>query len=85
VTKHLEQVVLNESKPLWKKMFDMFENYFTRRFGPVWQKNDEFFKEFEVSLRSANKECSILFEIPKCNILNGHELTGHKLIHYEFG
>jgi DNA-binding NtrC family response regulator len=56
LTDFLEQVVLNEGKPLWKKMFDMFENYFTRRFGPDWQKKDEFFKEFKASLRIANKE-----------------------------
>ncbi|WP_300454840.1 response regulator [Desulfobacula sp.] len=56
LTEFLEQVVLNEGKPLWKKMFDKFENYFNRRFGPDWQKKDKFFKEFEASLRIVNKE-----------------------------
>jgi len=52
----LEEVVLNEGKPVWIKMFDTFGNYFRQRFGPDWQKKDKFFKEFEASLRMTKKE-----------------------------
>lgn len=51
----LEDVVLNEGKPVWIKLFDKFGNYFKQRFGPDWQEKDQFFKEFEASLRLAAK------------------------------
>lgn len=52
----LEQVVLNEGKPIWEKLFDKFGKYYTRRFGPDWKQKDLFFKEFEASLHLSNKE-----------------------------
>ena len=47
----LEDVVLNEGKPLWIKLFDRLGDYFNRRFGPDWKEKDKFFKEFEASLK----------------------------------
>lgn len=52
----LEEMVLNEGQPIWKKLFDTFGNYFKQRFGPNWQEKDKFFKEFEASLNILKKE-----------------------------
>jgi hypothetical protein len=46
----LEQVVLEEGKPIWVKLFNRFGDYFNRRFGPDWKEKDKFFKEFEESV-----------------------------------
>jgi DNA-binding NtrC family response regulator len=46
----LEDVVLSEGKPVWKKLFDRLGNYFNKRFGPDWKERDKFFKEFEEKL-----------------------------------
>jgi DNA-binding NtrC family response regulator len=47
----LEDVVLGEGKPVWKKLFDKLEQYFSKRFGPDWKEKDRFFKEFETRLK----------------------------------
>ena len=47
----LEEVVLNEGKPVWAKLFDKFGEYFKKRFGPDWNEKDRFFKEFEESFK----------------------------------
>jgi DNA-binding NtrC family response regulator len=47
----LEEVVLNEGKPVWAKLFDKLGEYFRKRFGPDWKEKDNFFREFEESLR----------------------------------
>ena len=47
----LEQVVLGGGKPIWKKVFDRFESYFIKRFGPDWKEKDNFLKEFEETLK----------------------------------
>ncbi|MFC1866594.1 response regulator [Thermodesulfobacteriota bacterium] len=49
----LEEVVLNEGKPVWLKFFDRLGEYFNKRFGPDWKEKDRFFKEFEESLRKS--------------------------------
>ena len=46
----LEDVVLNEGKPAWKRLFDRLSEYFDKKFGPDWKEKDRFFKEFEESL-----------------------------------
>lgn len=43
----LEDVVIGEGKPVWKKLFDKLGNHFNKRFGPDWKEKDGFFKEFE--------------------------------------
>ena len=47
----LEDVVLEEGKPVWKKLFDRLGDYFNKRFGPDWKERDRFFKEFEQTLK----------------------------------
>lgn len=47
----LEDVVLGEGKPVWEKLFDKLEQYFSKRFGPDWKEKDRFFKEFETRLK----------------------------------
>ena len=49
----LEDVILGEGKPAWKKLFDRMGSYFNRRFGPDWKEKDKFFKEFEEELKKA--------------------------------
>ena len=47
----LEDVVLGEGKPVWKKLFDKLGGYFEKRFGPDWKERDKFFQEFEEQLK----------------------------------
>jgi CheY-like chemotaxis protein len=54
----LEDVVLGEGKPVWKKLFDRLGSYFNKRFGPDWKEKDRFFKEFEQELRESLEEYS---------------------------
>ncbi|MGD8385560.1 MAG: response regulator [Desulfobacteraceae bacterium] len=48
----LEDVVLGQGKPVWKKLFDRLGDYFNKRFGPDWQERDEFFRRFEEQLKA---------------------------------
>lgn len=43
----IADVVLNEGKSAWRKLFARLGAYFDRRFGPDWKERDSFFKEFE--------------------------------------
>jgi len=45
----LEDLVMGEGKPLWRKLFDKMGDYFSKRFGPDWKEKDEFFKQVEES------------------------------------
>ncbi len=47
----LEDVVLGDGKPVWKKLFDKLGGYFEKRFGPDWKEKDKFFQEFEEQLK----------------------------------
>lgn len=47
----LEDVVLNEGKPVWIRIFDQLGSFFNKSFGPDWKEKDKFFKEFEESLK----------------------------------
>ncbi len=49
----LEEVVLGEGKPIWKKVFDKLGGHFNRRFGADWKEKHTFFKEFERELRES--------------------------------
>jgi CheY-like chemotaxis protein len=51
----LEEVVLGKGKPLWIKFFDRLGDYFNKRFGPDWKERDQFFKDFEESLRTSEQ------------------------------
>ena len=43
----LEDVVLEDGKPVWKRLFDKLGSYFDNRFGSDWKERDHFFKEFQ--------------------------------------
>ncbi|MBW2610144.1 MAG: response regulator [Deltaproteobacteria bacterium] len=51
----LEDVVANEGKPGWITLFDRLGAYFDKCFDPGWKEKDEFFKEFEESLRESER------------------------------
>ena len=46
----LEDVVLLQGKPVWKKLFDRLGDLFVKRFGPDWKERDAFFREFQETL-----------------------------------
>jgi CheY-like chemotaxis protein len=46
----LEDIITGGGKPMWKRLFDRFGDYFTTRFGPDWKEKDRFFKELEAEL-----------------------------------
>jgi DNA-binding NarL/FixJ family response regulator len=54
----LEDVVLEEGKPVWQKLFSKLGDYFNKRFGPDWKEKDRFFKEFEEQLKQDIEEGS---------------------------
>lgn len=49
----LEGVIMGKGKPIWRRFFDRLDAYFKKRFGPDWKQKDEFFKEFEQSLKES--------------------------------
>lgn len=55
IKEFLEEILLGERKSIWLKFFDRLGSYFDTRFGPGWKERDAFFKQFEESLRSAEK------------------------------
>ena len=54
----LEDVVIGGGKPVWYKLFDKLGSYFKKRFGPDWQEQDRFFKEFVEQLKENIKDQS---------------------------
>ncbi|MFO8165272.1 MAG: response regulator [Thermodesulfobacteriota bacterium] len=52
----LEDVVIGDGNPVWRKLFDKLGSYFQKRFGPDWQEQDKFFKEFIEELKEDIKE-----------------------------
>ncbi|MBW1731064.1 MAG: response regulator [Deltaproteobacteria bacterium] len=55
LVRFLEDVVLGEGKPVWGKLFDKLEAFFNRRFGPDWEQQDKFLKEFIEELKAQSK------------------------------
>jgi CheY-like chemotaxis protein len=51
LNEHIEDVVLGEGKPVWKKLFHKLERLFNEHFGPDWKERDKFFKELKESFR----------------------------------
>jgi CheY-like chemotaxis protein len=51
----LEEVVIDSGRPLWIKFFDKLGSYFNKRFGPDWKEKDNFFNEFEESLKRSEE------------------------------
>lgn len=54
----LEDVVVDDGKPVWQKLLDRLAGYFNKRFGPDWKEKDEFFKKFEEELKESLKDQS---------------------------
>ena len=54
----IADVVLKGGQPVWEKLFDKLGGFFNKRFGPDWKQRNEFFEEFEKSLREGKKEGS---------------------------
>ena len=54
----LEDVVVDDGKPVWQKLLDRLAGYFNKRFGPDWKEKDEFFKKFEEELKQSLKDQS---------------------------
>ena len=54
----LEDIVAEGGKALWQKYFRKMGDYFNRVFGPDWKQKDEFFEEFEDSLKEAMTDIS---------------------------
>jgi len=52
----LEDVVIGEGKPVWKKLFDKLGTHFSKRFGHDWKEKDSFFKEFEEKIKRDLKD-----------------------------
>ncbi len=44
---YLEDIFLEDGKPVWQKLFDKMGTYFNKKFGHDWKEKDKFFKEFE--------------------------------------
>ncbi len=51
----LEDVVLGGGKPVWRKLFDRLGDFFNKRFGPDWEEQDQFLKEFIDELKKQKK------------------------------
>ena len=47
----IADVVLKGGQPVWGKLFDSLGGFFNKRFGPDWKQRNQFFKEFEKSLK----------------------------------
>ena len=52
----LENVVFDDKKTVWKKLFDRLGDHFIKRFGPDWKEKDRFFREFESTLTKSEEE-----------------------------
>jgi CheY-like chemotaxis protein len=48
---HLQDVVTEEGKPVWKKLFKRMGDFYDKAFGPDWKEKDKFFKEFVAALK----------------------------------
>jgi DNA-binding NtrC family response regulator len=48
----LAEVVLKGGQPIWEKIFDKLGSFFNKRFGPDWKQRNEFFEQFERSLKA---------------------------------
>ena len=48
----IADVVLKGGQPVWGKLFDKLDGFFNKRFGPDWKQRNEFFDDFEKSIKS---------------------------------
>ena len=47
----LADVVLKAGQPVWGKLFDRLGGFFNKRFGPDWKQRNQFFEDFEQSMK----------------------------------
>lgn len=56
LSSYLEEIVSGGGKPIWQRLFERLEGYFSKKFGPDWKEKDQFFKDFEREvLKGANR------------------------------
>ena len=53
--KFIADVVLKSGRPVWGKLFDRLGNFFDKRFGPDWKQRNQFFEDFEKTLKEDRK------------------------------
>lgn len=53
---YLEDVFLGGGKPVWKKLFNRMEGFFSQRFGKDWKEKDAFFEALEQELRTGHDD-----------------------------
>ena len=51
----LADVVLKGGQPVWGKLFDKLGGFFNKRFGPDWKQQNQFFEDFEKSLKQVKE------------------------------
>lgn len=51
----IADVVLKSGRPVWGKLFDRLGGFFDKRFGPDWKQRNQFFEDFEKSLKEDSK------------------------------
>jgi DNA-binding response OmpR family regulator len=54
----LADVVLRGGQPVWGKLFDKLGSFFNKRFGPDWKQRNQFFEEFENSIKQSRSDLS---------------------------
>ena len=47
----LADVVVKGGQPVWGKLFDRLGGFFNKRFGPDWKQRNQFFEDFEQSMK----------------------------------
>jgi len=51
----IADVVLKSGRPVWGKLFDRLGSFFDKRFGPDWKQRNQFFEDFEKTLKEDSK------------------------------
>ena len=51
----LADVVLKGGQPVWGKLFDRLGGFFNKRFGPDWRQRNQFFEDFEASMKPSKE------------------------------
>jgi hypothetical protein len=54
----LADVALKGGQPVWGKLFDKLGVFFDKRFGPDWKQRNQFFEEFEKSIKPSRSDLS---------------------------
>jgi DNA-binding NtrC family response regulator len=49
--KFLEDVILEEGRPVWGKLFQRLGDFYNKRFGADWKERNAFFKDFEKTIK----------------------------------